>query len=144
MDKSCLCFVVFGGVFRFFVFVNTARNKFSLCSRTKRAFSVLSTELRWRCFAHCARARTHMRNAREQPTTNDATCGPPAWLAGSLHEGRIRSVRSPLRRGPLLATLIIATPLQGGRPENPAFCSHAQRAYLAKTQPFVRTRSVHI
>ena len=54
MDKSCLSFVVVcGGVFLFFVLVNTARNKFSLCSRTKRAFSVLSTELRWRRFALC-------------------------------------------------------------------------------------------
>ena len=62
-----------------------------------------------------ARTRTH---AHERPTTNDATCGPPAWLTGSLHEGGIRSVRSPPRRAPLLATPI-ATPLQGGRPERP-------------------------
>ena len=62
-----------------------------------------------------ASARTH---AHERPTTNDATCGPPAWLTGSLHEGGTRSVRSPLRRAPLLATPI-ATPLQGGRPERP-------------------------
>ena len=60
-----------------------------------------------------AHARTH---AHGRPTTNDATCGPPAWLAGSLHEGGIRSVRSPLRRAPLPAALN-ATPLQGGRPE---------------------------
>ena len=47
---------------------------------------------------------------------NDATCGPPAWLTGTLHDRGIRSVRSPLRRPPLFATPI-ATPLQGGRPE---------------------------
>ena len=38
-----------------------------------------------------------------------------AWLTGSLHEGGIRSARSPLRRAPLLATPI-AMPLQFGRP----------------------------
>ena len=48
--------------------------------------------------------------------TNDATCGPQEWLTGTLHDGGIRSVRSPLRRAPLLATPI-ATPLQCGRPE---------------------------
>ena len=50
--------------------------------------------------------------------------GRGAWLTGRLHDGGIRSVRSPPRRAPLLATPI-ATPLQGGRPENPkgpAFC----------------------
>ena len=50
--------------------------------------------------------------------TNDTTCGPQAWLTGALHEGGIRSVRSPLRRAPLLATLI-ATPLQCGSPQRP-------------------------
>ena len=44
-----------------------------------------------------------------------STCGPQAWLTGSLHDGGIRSVRSPLRRAPLLATPI-AMPLQCGRP----------------------------
>ena len=47
--------------------------------------------------------------------TDDATCGPQAWLTGSLHGGGIRSVRSPPRRAPLLATPI-AKPLQCGRP----------------------------
>ena len=47
--------------------------------------------------------------------TDDATCGPQAWLTGTLHDGGIRSVRSPLRRAPLLATPI-AKPLQCGRP----------------------------
>ena len=37
-----------------------------------------------------------------------------AWLTGKLHDGGIRSMRSPLRWGPLLATPI-ATPLQCGR-----------------------------
>jgi hypothetical protein len=39
----------------------------------------------------------------------------PAWLTGTLHDGGIRSVRSPPRRAPLLATPI-AKPLQCGRP----------------------------
>ena len=39
-----------------------------------------------------APARTH---AHERPTTNDATCGPPAWLTGTLHDRGIRSVPSP-------------------------------------------------
>ena len=63
--------------------------------------------------AHCAarHARPHARTfASPSPCTlydrrtNDATCGPQAWLTGSLHEGGIRSARSPLRRPPLLAT----------------------------------------
>ena len=55
--------------------------------------------------------RAHTNDRR----TNDATCGPQAWLTGSLHEGGIRSVRSPPWRAPLLATPI-AKPLQCGRP----------------------------
>ena len=47
--------------------------------------------------------------------TDDATSGPQAWLTGRLHEGGTRSVRSPPRRPPLLATPI-AKPLQCGRP----------------------------
>ena len=46
---------------------------------------------------------------------DDATCGPQAWLTGTLHGGGIRSVRSPPRRAPLLAAPI-AKPLQCGRP----------------------------
>ena len=57
-----------------------------------------------------APARTHDRR------TNDATCGPQGWLTKRLHDGRIRSVRSPLRR-PLLLATPIATPLQCGRPQ---------------------------
>ena len=42
-------------------------------------------------------ARTHART-HGRPTTDDATCGPPAWLAGRLQQGRTRSsVRSPLK-----------------------------------------------
>jgi hypothetical protein len=44
------------------------------------------------------------------------------FFSGMLHDGGIRSVRSPLRRAPLLATPI-PTPLQhrvqGGRPKRP-------------------------
>ena len=47
--------------------------------------------------------------------TSDTTCGPQAWLTGTLHDRGIRSVRSPPRRAPLLATPI-AKPLQCGRP----------------------------
>ena len=69
----------------------------------------------------CARARTHAgasTRAHGQPTVNDTTFGPPAWLTGRLREGGARSVRSPLRWTPLLASPI-ATPLQGGRLERP-------------------------
>ena len=79
----------------------------------------LAGRFRARLFRACTRthapAHTH---AQERPTTNDATCGPPAWLTGSLYGGGVRSVRSLPRRAPLLATPI-ATPLQGGRPERP-------------------------
>ena len=61
-------------------------------------------------------ARTFASPRTDDRRTNDATCGPQEWLTGSLHDGGIRSVRSPLRRAPLLATPI-ATPLQCGRPE---------------------------
>ena len=50
--------------------------------------------------------------------TNDATSGPQEWLTGRLHYRGTRSVRSPLRRAPLLATPI-ATPLQCGRLKRP-------------------------
>ena len=72
--------------------------------------------------SHCAarHARPHARTFASPPTDDrrrkdDATCGPQAWLTGSLHDGGIWSVRSPLRRAPLLATPI-AMPLQCGRP----------------------------
>ena len=73
-----------------------------------------------RCAArHAASFRNFAAPARtDDRRTNDATCGPQAWLTGKLHDGGIRSVRSPLRRPPLLATPI-ATPLQCGRPERP-------------------------
>ena len=64
-------------------------------------------------------ARTRAPRAHERrPVTNDTTCGPPEWLTGKLQHGGTRSVRSPPRQPPLLATPI-ATPLQGGRPERP-------------------------
>ena len=67
----------------------------------------------------CTHARTHARtHAHGRPTTNDATCGPPAWLTRRLHDGRIRSVCSPLRRAPFFATPI-AKPLHAGRSERP-------------------------
>ena len=62
-----------------------------------------------------ARTRTLRAHGR-CPATNDTTCGPPEWLTGKLQDEGTRSVRSPPRRPPLLATPI-ATPLQGGRPE---------------------------
>ena len=70
--------------------------------------------------AHCAarHARSHARSLARVRTddrrTNDATCGPPAWLTGTLHDGGTQSVRSPLWRAPLLATLF-AMPLHCGR-----------------------------
>ena len=77
------------------------------------------------------RTRTRLRastraRAHGRPTTNDATCGPPAWLTGRLQHGGIRSVRSPPRCPPLLATPI-ATPLQGGRPERPGLLFNFSR-----------------
>ena len=57
--------------------------------------------------------------------TNDATCGPPPEerLTGRLHERGIQSVPYAHRLGGplslLVATPIIATPLQGGRPDRP-------------------------
>ena len=65
--------------------------------------------------ATLARTRTLRAHGR-CPATNDTTCGPPEWLTGKLQDEGTRSVRSPPRRPPLLATPI-ATPLQGGRPE---------------------------
>ena len=70
--------------------------------RKKISLSVMSSKL-----------MTDLHSIDGRPTTNDATCGLPVWLAGSLHDGGIRSVRSPLRRAALLAAPI-ATPLQGG------------------------------
>ena len=64
----------------------------------------------------CQHARAHVPRTHQRPTTNNATCVPPAWLTGRLQKEGTRSVRSPLRCPPFLATPI-ATPLQGGRPE---------------------------
>ena len=62
-----------------------------------------------------ARKNTLSRAHTNDQRTSDTTCGPQAWLTGRLHDGGIRSVRSPPRRAPLLATPI-AKPLQCGRP----------------------------
>ena len=73
------------------------------------------------CAARYARphARTLARACTDDRRTHDATCGPQAWLTGSLHDGGVWSVRSPpLRRAPLLAAPI-AMPLQCGRPKRP-------------------------
>ena len=84
-------------------------------------------------------ARTRAHDGR--PTTNDATCGPPAWLAGRLHDGEIRSVRSPLRRASLSGTPI-TTPLQGGRPKRSGLLflkllqGHWRKAPCVPTCPF--------
>ena len=58
-------------------------------------FLALSPRAIGKCFgsAHCAarHARPHARALASAHTdgrrTNDATCGPQAWLTGSLHEG---------------------------------------------------------
>ena len=79
--------------------------------------------------AHCTTtpdARTHARtrartHAHPRSTTNDATCGPPAWLTGRLQERGIRSVRSPLRRPPSLRPLS-PCPCKAAAPKGPAFC----------------------
>ena len=87
-------------------------------------------------------ARTRAPRAHERrPATNDTTCGPPPeWLTGKLQQGGTRSVRSPPRRPPLLATPI-ATPLQDGRPERSeyfelekAFCFLAPFTLACPTQ----------
>ena len=94
------------------------------------------------------RARPHARTFASPRTDdrrrNDATCGPQAWLTGSLHYGGIRSVRSPLRRPPLLAAPI-ATPLQCGRPEKVrpfSFLNYSYERCPQLTQPQVRLLSV--
>ena len=69
---------------------------------TGRSFFLLASH----CVARHARphARTLARARTDGRRTNNATCVPQAWLTGPLHEGGTRSVRSPLRRAPLLAT----------------------------------------
>ena len=81
-----------------------------------RSFFLLASH----CVARHARphARTLASARTDDRRTNDAMCGPQTWLTGKLHEGGVRSARSPLRRAPLLATPI-AMPLQCGRPERP-------------------------
>ena len=106
---------------RFFIQL-AARCAASACQHARAGSALRHAGIAPRCVA--PRLRAHARtHAQERPTTtNDATCGPPAWLTGSLHDGGLRSVRSPPRRAPLLAPPI-ATLLQGGRPERPGpFC----------------------
>ena len=52
----------------------------------------------------------HLHYTGEQRQVNE-------WLTGRLHEGGTRSVRSPLRRAPFLATPIATPLLQCGRPK---------------------------
>ena len=76
-----------------------------------------------RCLAGCCHSAVRSRN---QKRTAPSQSGQYTWNArwplacirhcSGLHDGGVRSVRSSLRRPPLLATPI-ATPLQGGRPE---------------------------
>ena len=68
-----------------------------------------------RTHTHAARARTHARARTTDDERRDVrSAGVADWA--TARGGDIRSVRSPPRRAPLLATPI-ATPLQGGRPE---------------------------
>ena len=107
--------------FLFFFRVPTlflAGRSFFLCFALRRPL-FLSACLALRRALRLPARKNPLASARiEDRRTNDATCGPQAWLTGRLHEGGIRSVRSPLRRAPLLATPI-AKPLQCGRPLRP-------------------------
>ena len=89
-----------------------------------------------RCAArHAASFRNFAAPARtDDRRTNDATSGPQEWLTGSLHDGGIRSVRSPLRRAPLPATPI-ATPLQCGRPKRPGLSFNFSLLGRSETPP---------
>ena len=63
---------------------------------------------------HCMDMKNSPKYKKAKKTIPESP-GPQAWLTGKLHDGRIRSVRSPPRRAPLPATPI-AKPLQCGRP----------------------------
>ena len=98
-------------------------------------------EVHHRAREPAARAR---RAAVDGTIRHHGSCGPPVWLTGRLHEGGTRSVRSPPRRAPLLATPI-ATPLQGSRPERPGpfiFLNYAEvsRGERSWHIPLARTR----
>ena len=78
--------------------------------------------------SHCAArhaARMHARLLARARTidrrTNDATCGPQAWLTGRLHGGGIRSVPSPLRRPPPSSRPLSPRPCNAAVPKGPAF-----------------------
>ena len=67
-----------------------------------------------------ARTRARTRTNDRRRTTRRAVRRRGAWLTGSLHKGGIRSVRSPLRRPPLLTTPT-ARPCKVAARKGPAF-----------------------
>ena len=73
--------------------------------------------------AHCATsARTHARTrAHVRPTTNEATCGPPLWLTGTLHGGGHEAYAHRLAPPPSLRPLS-PRPCKAAAPKGPAFC----------------------
>ena len=73
--------------------------------------------------AHSATlARTHARkHARGRPTVNDATCSPPAWLTGKLHDGEYGAYAHRLG-GPLSSRPLSPRPCKAAAPKGPAFC----------------------
>ena len=106
----------------FFLFASrcASRSFFLLAPRCAARHTRPQAKARSLSRAIPARKQKHARSALASAHTDDrrtdeATCGPQAWLTGSLHGGGIRSARSPLRRAPLLATPI-AKPLQCDRP----------------------------
>ena len=72
-----------------------------------------------------ARARTHARSARKQPTTNDATCGPPAWLTGF----KLLRCAGRYRAGRECAGVHVRSPRPGGllRPRTCDWSGHEAR-----------------
>ena len=52
MDKLCLCFLFFGGVFRFFRVREHRQKQIFAVFTHKEGIPLFSTELRWRRFAH--------------------------------------------------------------------------------------------
>ena len=112
----------------------TTFGPFGFTARARRLFLVLGFHpLFGRPFlfaTHCATpSRTHARTTHVRARTTDderrdvRSAGVADWTTA---RGGVRSVRSPLRRAPLLATPI-ATPLQGGRPERSSLLYPAER-----------------
>ena len=67
-------------------------------------------------------ARSHARTrAHGRPTTNDATCGPPAWLTGTLHEGEYGAYAHRCGE-PLSLRPLSPRPCKAAAPKGPAFC----------------------